>query len=102
MSYQIGDRVRYVGNSEEVLHCGDEGTVVYVVEDSNPRLFLLSVQWDRYINGHSCGGAASKGYGWNVFAKDVELLCESPVDELFEFSEAAFAKMLGISREVFA
>ena len=99
MSYQIGDRVRYVGNSEEVLHCGDEGTVVYVVKDSNPGFFLLSVQWDRYINGHSCGGAAFKGYGWNVFAGDVELICETPSDEPFEFSESAFAELLGVSQE---
>ena len=30
------------------------------------------MRWDKNIGGHDCGGKCERGYGWNVYVKDIK------------------------------
>jgi hypothetical protein len=68
----IGDRVEYIG-SHDKLRKGYKGTVVGLYSNDADGT-VINVNWDKYINGHSCDGRAKDGHGWNIYSKYVELI----------------------------
>lgn len=70
---EIGDRVRLIknfpGNIQD-LYAGDEGTIVDLRNDWG--FPWASIRFDRYVDGHDCGGKCEDGYGWNIDVNDVE------------------------------
>lgn len=81
--YQIGDRVRCVGISDDSKRVlGLEGTVrakdPYWNEDR------IGVEWDQLQTGNDLNGQAQQGHGWWVNTDCIELieddLDEEPVD----------------------
>lgn len=91
MKFNVGDRVESIvdtpsGNPS--LHIGSTGTVVKAIEQ------IVCVRWDMQkpnnTHFHSCFGACEDGYGWNVFANQIQLSGKSPdldvsVDDLCDF-----------------
>lgn len=88
MKFQIGDRV-VVDNSENYpelngcqgVICGsfvtDVGETVCNIEFDRP----LKELSDGWFNGHTCGGLAEAGHGWNI--KETELVlafCDVEID----------------------
>lgn len=70
---EIGDRVRLIKNFPggiQGLYAGDEGTIVDIRNDWG--LPWACIRFDRYVDGHSCGGKCEDGYGWNIDVDDVE------------------------------
>ena len=63
--FKVNDRVicisNYGGNSRIV---GEQGTVTRVVVCDCDEYSFLSVQFDKLINGHDCGGTCKEGHGW--------------------------------------
>ena len=74
--FKIGDRVVLVDKKppgacdNRFLNEGYCGTVVNLNDalDHN----WVGVQWDDEIFGHSCGGFAKDGFGWNVHMDAIE------------------------------
>jgi hypothetical protein len=69
MRFEIGDRVKYMGEPYRVQP-GYEGTVVKITDDGD----FICVMWDKLRNGHSCGGLCPDGMGWNIRAHDLYIL----------------------------
>jgi hypothetical protein len=67
----IGDRVEFTGNNSKIL-TGYKGTVVGLHNSGDD--FVINVNWDKYIDGHSCDGKAKNGHGWNIYSRYVELI----------------------------
>lgn len=68
--FQIGDRVCSIVNHPDNNECivvGSAGTIVDI--DG----IVICVEWDEYVNGHSCDGSAKYGYGWNLEQHQIEL-----------------------------
>lgn len=60
LELSVGDRVQIRSSPSSRLLRGDVGTVVEV------RKYSVGIQFDRNIQGHSCGGNCPNGYGWYV------------------------------------
>ena len=75
MQYEIGSRVTLTAQDvgKCLLRVGMSGTVVYISGD------IIGVDWDTFIGGHSCNGAARPGHGWKV--RDYHVAPEIIVDE---------------------
>ena len=99
--FNIGDRVRCIvdhpDNNNNIVR-GSTGTVVNC-EDVN--IFcsasaivygIVFVEWDEYVNGHSCDGSAKYGYGWNVEQHQIELEDDGI---RYEFDEEKFKELIG-------
>lgn len=69
--FKVGDRVEYTGDSDRVRK-GYKGTIVSFW--GNDEDTVLNINWDKYISGHECEGLATRGHGWNVYAKYVKLI----------------------------
>lgn len=71
--FKVGDRVRAAGNSEDAGYV--TGLTGVVVVDHNTdgcnggRLY--GVEWAGFSGGHSCGGHAKNGGGWNLEEQDL-------------------------------
>ena len=85
--FKIGDRVVAIQASdgnEDVY--GVSGTVACYSRDG-----MIGVIFDDNVNGHSLCGEAEYGYGWYVYAKDIELAEEKCVQnelgEVISFEE---------------
>lgn len=78
---QIGDRVQarydYLHGNTNVRR-GMSGTVCYI----NARPPYVSVCWDKNVNGHDCDKHCEYGYGWNVTADELVLVCQVDSDEM--------------------
>lgn len=75
--FHIGDRVRVedrvrVDNTFLAI-VGDEGTIVEIGE-IEPSIWRVGVRFDKYIDGHTCGGRCEDGYGWYVLPENLELI----------------------------
>lgn len=66
------------GDRIVVTKCGSKGgnligltgTVVHIFNFLPNADKAISVEFDRYIYGHSCGGSTRWGYGWNLIESD--------------------------------
>jgi len=74
MAFKVGDRVRYrydgVPPHIHTINSVAIGTVV--VYDAV--IGSIGVEFDEFIDGHSCNGYAQYGYGWNLTEHDLELV----------------------------
>lgn len=86
--FNIGDRVVSIvdhPDNNKTIVVGSIGTVCAIGSS-------LGVRWDEPVeNGHELGGECEYGYGWWVYADQVEI---EPDDEPFEFDEEEFNKFL--------
>lgn len=96
MMFEIGDRVRSIvdkPSGNECLEVDSTGTIVYILGGN-----ILHVRWDldepnpSYF--HTCDGKCERGYGWNVWVDEVQLIDDLPdieisVDELCDFLEVS-------------
>lgn len=74
MTFEIGDRVKYIGNEYPEL-AGEYGTVVYLLRSAVAGYTVVSVDWDNELAcGWNCYGRARLGHGWNVRAHDLQLI----------------------------
>ena len=68
--FNVGDRVYlrdcYVQNWGDT-HAGDTGTICYVGDN-------IGVEFDRYVEGHNCGGTCKDGYGYYIAPYDPALI----------------------------
>lgn len=70
-TFRVGDVVtlrnwREVGSDyNRSFHEGISGTVCALREDGE----RVGVRWESNVNGHTCDGNCSDGYGWYVYAK---------------------------------
>ena len=71
IKFNVGDEVEYLGDTNKVKR-GYTGKIVDLYGDDVET--ILSVNWDKHINGHACEGLARPGHGWNVYARHVKLL----------------------------
>lgn len=76
--FNVGDRV-YLRDNKYVddcgnTHAGDTGTICWT--DSNG--LNVGVEFDRYVEGHDCGGACKYGYGWYIDLDDLGLIEQEP------------------------
>lgn len=88
--FQIGDRVCSIVNHPDNNECivvGSAGTIVDI--DG----IVICVEWDEYVNGHSCDGSAKYGYGWNLEQHQIELENDGVQ---YEFDEEKFKQLIGI------
>ena len=67
--FRVGDAVittvDHASNNGNLL-AGCTGTVVVAGYS------IISVAWDVFVGGHSCGGRCEGGYGWNVYDYEIE------------------------------
>ena len=87
--FEIGDRVRSIvdhPDNHQYIVIGSKGTVVYI--DYN----LIFVEWDDYVDGHTCDGKATDGHGWNVEQSQIELEDDGIQ---YEFNEEEFRLLIG-------
>lgn len=58
--WKVGDRVVIIQDARRNLESfvGFKGTVNFVEEH------VISVAFDKYVNGHGLGGCCQKGHGW--------------------------------------
>ena len=82
------DRVIYTGKRDGGLHTGDTGTVL---EDCKRETQIVSVAWDRNIEGHDCHGMCLTGHGWNVISTWIELID----DDMQDVDPEAFLRLIG-------
>lgn len=67
--FKIGDRVRYIWNTNTGIRTGEVGTVIKIWSDN----VTLGVDWDEYNRGrHNCDGLCESGHGWHVGIGAVE------------------------------
>lgn len=88
--FNIGDRVKADCNNpnmNSVIRAGDQGTVREILDDG----FVIGVEWDNDVNGHTCGEICEHGYGWRVFDNEISLVEE---EEDFEVEEEIFLEIL--------
>lgn len=78
---QIGDRVQarydYLHGNPNIRR-GMSGTVCYI----NARPPYVSVCWDKNVRGHDCNKRCKYGYGWNVTADGLVLVCQVDSGEM--------------------
>lgn len=73
--FYVGDRVVCIADAPD--HNADvsglTGTVMYIDHDFDPpRVYVF---WDRKIRkGHDLGGRCENGYGWKVWANEIQLI----------------------------
>jgi len=67
----VGDRVIYTGNNDKIK-TGYEGTVVNTWTTGS--VMVIDIDWDNYVDGHTCEGLAKEGHGWNVYASYVKVI----------------------------
>lgn len=91
--FSVGDRVILLADHPDEnysLFAGDTGVVLgreaYLSKD------WVSVKWDGFNNGHSCGGLCPGDAGWNVPTRIITL--ETQIDETVIFSEGDLAELL--------
>lgn len=88
MEFQIGDRVA-VDNSEDYPELNGRQGVIRGSFVTDAGKTICNVEFDRpldelsdgYFNGHTCGGLAAAGHGWNI--KETELVlvfCDVEID----------------------
>lgn len=86
--FEIGDRVcSIVDNPDDndSIVIGSSGTVVYIDGD------IISIDWDEYVDGHTCNGYARDGHGWNMEKHRIELEDDGIQ---YEFDEDEFRRLL--------
>lgn len=76
MGLKVGDRVILIGDTaggdEDVIPKGTFGTVCKVCKGIG---YNYGVEWDiDFPGGHDCDGLATYGYGWFVYASEIEFL----------------------------
>lgn len=76
MELKVGDRVILVGDTaggdEDTIPKGTLGTVCKVCKGFG---FNYGIEWDiDFIGGHDCDGLAKDGYGWFVYAYEIEFV----------------------------
>lgn len=73
--FKVGDRVKCIKNiwSRPILN--EYSTVCRIVEDS------AGIEFDKYIDGHSCHGHCKEGYGWNLHFDEIELAVKFKVGD---------------------
>lgn len=75
--FQVGDRVISAVDcpcNNDNIKAGDTGVVCAVdISNSEPDWTVVSVRWDKYVEGHDCDGHCESGFGWNVVSDDIEL-----------------------------
>ena len=86
MEFQVGDRVVLItpcaGGQKNALPEGATGTIVYITDDSWPR---IGVSWDVQPKaGHDCMNHCQYGYGWFVCEDEIAFVSEfeDDVDEV--------------------
>lgn len=86
MEFQVGDRVVLItscaGGQKNALPEGATGTIVYITDDSWPR---IGVSWDVQPKAeHDCMNHCKYGYGWFVCEDEIALVSEfeDDVDEV--------------------
>lgn len=87
MTFQNGDRVRYVagGDWDTYLVVGELGTVVDLREQN-----YIGVAWDAEHKGfHTCNGNCENGHGLYVGSHDIEPADDGPEQD-FEIDGAVF------------
>lgn len=68
--FKVGDRVK-VKNDAITLNIntvGECGTVKKLLDD------FCSVEFDKFVRGHNCGGFAKDGHGWNCAEDELDLV----------------------------
>lgn len=93
--FNIGDRVMCIVDhpyDNEILVSGMCGTVVCADD------YTIRVDWDDNIGGHSCGGKARRGHGWDMSPSKIVFADE----EEFEYDESSFLQMMSESANVVA
>ena len=74
--FKVGDRVKAIKPKDDnTLIVGKIGTIKALYSDVDHR---YRVEFDELINGHSCGGNAKYGYGWNCDEDTLELVKPEP------------------------
>ena len=75
MGLKVGDRVILVGDTaggdEYTIPKGTLGTVRKVCTGLG---FNYGIEWDIDFGGHDCDGLAKDGYGWFVYASEIEFV----------------------------
>lgn len=93
MAFEVGDRVRmklpYASQNALVVQAAQDGVIGTVVGLGT----VVRVCWDRYIDGHDCGGACEMGYGWNFFSDKLELVDGEGI-ELADINDESFGAIL--------
>lgn len=72
--FQIGDRVISTTNApdgNQHITIGAAGTICQTYTRDGIVLFY-GVRWDDNVNGHTCCGVCEDGYGWDMFAEQIE------------------------------
>lgn len=73
--FKVGDRVKAIKPTSSNMNIvGKVGTIAHVI----PNWTGYCVEFDEYINGHSCGGNAKDGHGWNCDEDTLEPVKEEP------------------------
>jgi hypothetical protein len=73
--FKVGDRVVVVAKSVDGKFLkGNEGVITQI----NKNYGGISVEFDKDIDGHNCGGSTKDNRGWNVKSNDIKLI-EQPV-----------------------
>lgn len=65
--FKVGDRVVCVYRGHDCY--GEHGRIVTIL--NNTDLVPFGVEFDKYVYGHDCRGAAKSGYGRWFFAEDL-------------------------------
>lgn len=71
--FYVGDRIEYISDTKRIRK-GYKGTIVGLYGDDVDT--ILNIDWDKYIDGHSCEGLARQGHGWNInslYVKQIEI-----------------------------
>ena len=68
--FKVGDRVKVKKDAItlNINTVGECGTVKKLLDNS------CSVEFDKFVRGHNCGGFAKEGHGWNCAEDDLDLV----------------------------
>lgn len=76
MAFNIGDCVVCIVDNPDDNSSITIGSTGVVLHCDPPRdgheSYLVDVRWDYDVGGHTCGGRCQQGFGWTVFATDIE------------------------------
>ncbi len=89
MGFQVGDRVVLIvdrPDANESMHPGLCGTVTLAL-DLDDETQRIGVEWDLYVDGHTCDDTCESGHGWFVNSTDVMPECETDETEVADFAE---------------
>ena len=74
--FKVGDRVKCIRNTWSIPILNEYGTVCNIIEDFFGS-YVVGINFDKYIDGHSCSGHCKDGYGWNLEPSEIKLVEEN-------------------------